>query len=54
MRNMFKKANGSIAVYVTIVLLSFFIILGGMYATSMSIRETQLQTTLKIKQAYEK
>ena len=51
---MLRKNNGSIAVYVGIVLFSFLIILGGIYASSLSIRETQLMTTLKIKQAYEK
>lgn len=44
---------GSMAVYVSIVLLGFLIILSGIYASSISVRKGQLKTVLKIKESYE-
>lgn len=53
MKKNIKEEKGSMAVYVTIVLFAFLIILSGIYASSMSVRKSQLRTVLKIKQSYE-
>lgn len=53
MKKIVKKENGSMAVYVAIVLLSFLVLLSGIYMSSSSARKSQLITTLKIKQSYE-
>lgn len=56
MKQMKKKIleeKGSIAVYVSIVLFSFLIILTGIYMSSISVRKGQLKTAVKIKQSYE-
>lgn len=54
MKKYLLSEKGSMAVYVSIVLLSFLIILTGIYASSMSVRKGQLKTVLGIKQSYEK
>ena len=48
-----KKQNGSIAVYVTIVLLSMLIILSALFITSSSSLKSQLTTALKVKESYQ-
>lgn len=48
-----KEEKGSIAAYVTIVLLSFFLILSSIYFSSTSVRKSQLITALKVKESYE-
>jgi len=53
MKNKLKEERASMAVYVTIVLLTFFLILTSIYFTSVSVRKSQLITLLKIKEAYE-
>ncbi len=53
MKKYILEERGSIAVYVSIVLLSFLIILSGIYASSISVRKSQLKTALRIKQSYE-
>ena len=54
MKKNILEEKGSMAVYVSIVLLGFLIILSGIYVASISVRKGQLETTLKIKQSYEK
>lgn len=48
-----KEEKASMAVYVAIVLVSFLIMLTGIYASSISVRKGQLKTILKIKTSYE-
>lgn len=48
-----KSSRGSMAVYVTIVILSMLIILLALFFTSNSVRRNQLITVMKLKQAYE-
>ena len=50
---MYKRERGSMAVYVTVVLLSMLILLSGIYLTSTSVRRNQLITAMKVKQTYE-
>ena len=47
-----KQENGSIAVYAVATILSFILILGGVFFTSSVIRKNQLRTLLKIKEVY--
>lgn len=53
MKQKLNEERASMAVYVTIVLLSFLIILTGIYMVSASVRKDQLKTIIKIKQSYE-
>lgn len=53
MKKKILEEVGSMAVYVSIVLLGFLIMLSGIYASSMSVRKGQLTTILKIKESYE-
>lgn len=53
MKKNIKKENGSMAVYVSIVLVAFLIILLGVFASSMSVRKWQLKSIVKIKESYE-
>ena len=53
MKKKILEERGSMAVYVTIVLLSFIIILSAIYATASSSRRNQLTTAMKIKESYE-
>ena len=53
MKKKILEERGSMAVYVTIVLLSFIIILSAIYATASSLRRNQLTTAMKIKESYE-
>ncbi len=48
-----KSARGSMAVYVTIVILSMLLVLLALFFTSNAIRKNQLVTALKVKEAYE-
>lgn len=50
---MYKREKGSMAVYVTVVLLSMLILLSGIYLTSTSVRRNQLLTVMKVKETYE-
>lgn len=54
MKEKLKSQKGSMAVYVIICILTFIIILTGIFLTASSIRKNQLRTLPKIKQAYEK
>ena len=54
MKNWYKNERGSMAVYVVVMLLSFIMILAGIFMNAASIRKNQLKTLPKIKQAYEK
>lgn len=53
MKKKILEEKGSMAVYVSIVLLSFLIILTGIFMTSISVRKGQLKTVLSMKQSYE-
>ncbi len=53
MKRNIKEEKGSMAVYVSIVLLAFLIILSGIFVSSMTVRKSQLKTVLMIKQSYE-
>ena len=48
-----KQEKGSIAVYVSVVLLSMLLILSAVFLTSSSKMKSQIETTLAIKQSYE-
>ncbi len=49
----YKEEKGSMAVYVIVALLSFCLILIGIYFTTSSVRKNQIKTELKIKEVYE-
>ncbi len=53
MKNLLKNSKGSMAVYVTVTILCFMIILVGIFSITASIRKNQLRTLPKIKEAYE-
>ena len=53
MKKRLIEEKGSMAVYVTVVLLSFFIVLGTIYFSSISVRKSELQTAIKVKESYE-
>lgn len=48
-----REQKGSMAVYVTVVLVGMIFILMAMFFISNSVRKTQLRTNLKVKEAYE-
>ena len=48
-----KSENGSMTIYVSVVLLTMLLILTALFLTSNSVRESQIQTIIKIKEAYE-
>ena len=48
-----KEERGSMAVYVTIVLFSFLLVLSSIYLSSTSVRKSQLMTVIKVKESYE-
>ena len=48
-----RDQKGSMAVYVTVVLVGMIFILMAVFFISNSVRRTQLQTNLKVKEAYE-
>ena len=48
-----REEKGSMAVYVTIVLISMLFILGAVFITSNAYRERQLEATIKVKESYE-
>lgn len=54
MKNWCRSEKGSMGVYVIVTLLSFIMILAGIFMNAVSIRKNQLKTLPKIKQAYEK
>ncbi|MCI9178118.1 MAG: hypothetical protein HFJ28_06175 [Clostridia bacterium] len=54
MRKKIKEEKGSIAVYTIVTILSFIIILTGIFLTAASVRKNQLRTLPEIKVAYEK
>lgn len=54
MKKKFKEERASMAVYVTVVLIGFLLILSGIYFSSISVRKSQLTTVTIIKQSYEK
>lgn len=49
-----KEERGSMAVYVTIVLLSMLFILTAVFLITNALRKNQIETTLKVKESYEK
>lgn len=49
----YKEEKGSMAVYVIVALLSFCLVLIGIYFTTSSVRKNQIKTELKIKEVYE-
>lgn len=53
MKKNFLEERGSMAVYVTIVLFAFMLILSAIYMSATSTKKTELQTIVKIKQSYE-
>ncbi len=53
MKNLLRNEKGSMTVLVTVVILSFVIILLSVFAIANSIRKNQLRTELKIKEVYE-
>ena len=53
MKKIVKEEKGSMAVYVSVVLLGFIIVLSAIYASAVAIRKQQMETNIKIKEAYE-
>ena len=53
MKKKLSQEKGSMAVYVTIVLLSFLILVSGVYALSISNRKIQAKSIIEIKKTYE-
>ncbi len=49
----YKEEKGSMAVYVIVTLLSFCLILSGIYFMTSAIRKNQIKTELRIKDVYE-
>ena len=49
----YKEEKGSMAVYVIVTLLSFCLILSGIYISTSSVRKAQIKTELRIKEVYE-
>lgn len=49
----FKEEKASMAVYVSVVLISFLFILSTLYFSSTSVRKIQLKTIMSIKESYE-
>ena len=49
----FRNEKGSMAVYVSVVLLGFLIFLTTVYKASIDVRKSQLVTVLKVKESYE-
>ena len=48
-----KQEKGSMAVYVSIVLLSMLFILMALFITSNAVMRSQIETTVGIKESYE-
>lgn len=48
-----KEEKGSMAVYVTIVLVSMLFVLTAVFLSSNSARKNQLTTVMKVKETYE-
>ena len=48
-----KEEKGSMAVYVIVTLVSFCLILTGIYISTSSVRKAQIKTEIKIKEVYE-
>lgn len=53
-KEIFKRENGSMAVYTSVVLLTMLIIITAIFITSNMARATQLQTAIKVKESYQK
>lgn len=51
--NKLKSSRGSMAVYVTIVVLSMLLILSALFFISNSVRKNQLLTAMQVKETYE-
>lgn len=49
----YKEEKGSMAVYVIVTLVSFCLILTGIYISTSSVRKAQIKTDIKIKEVYE-
>lgn len=48
----FKNEKGAMAVYAIAMILSFVVILSGMFTVATAIRKNQLRTMMKIKEIY--
>lgn len=48
-----REEKGSMAAYVSVVLLSMFFILVAIFLTSSAVRKSQLETAIRVKQSYE-
>lgn len=53
MKKKIKSEKASMAVYVAVVLTGILFILVAIHTTTVSVRKSQLQTNLKIKESYE-
>ena len=52
MKKRLSEEKGSMAVYVTVVLLSFLILVSGVYALSSANRKIQAKSAIEIKKSY--
>lgn len=53
MKLRFREENGSMAVYVSVVLLTMLIILTAVFFISNAVRRSEIQTVMQLKQSYE-
>ena len=53
MKRRLREEKGSMAVYVSVVLLTMIIILSAIFFTSNAVRRSELQTAINLKQSYE-
>ncbi len=53
MKKKFIEEKGSMAVYVSVVLLAFMIVLSAIYMSATATRKEELGTIVKIKESYE-
>lgn len=50
----FKSQKGAMTIYVTVMLLTFLIILTAVFSMAAGVRKNQLKTILQIKNVYER
>lgn len=48
-----RDEKGSMTVYATVLLFAYLIILGGIFMSLVSMKKIQLDTVVKVKEAYE-
>ena len=54
MKTKVKSEKGIMAIYVTVTLVTFIIILLAIFSGAVAVRKNQIKTLIKIKEVYEK